>query len=82
MSGPSATNQPDTERDRLGEYRDLLEAWSQWWDHLGRQHYRHPGIPPLTATREALFCTACAGVGPYEAGTGPDRCQVCSRRLP
>lgn len=67
---------------RGDQYRDLLEAWVQWWNHLGRYHYRHPGIPPLTATGDALRCTACAGVGPYEAENGPDRCQVCHRRLP
>jgi hypothetical protein len=31
---------------------------------------------------EALACTACVGIGWYEAQDSPvERCQVCGRRL-
>ena len=67
---------------RFDQYRDALEAWAAWWNNVGRHHYRFHIVPPITMLNEALACTACAGVGPYEAEGGPDRCQVCGRRMP
>jgi hypothetical protein len=79
-SGDSRSTCKDA--SRLDLYRDTLEAWAAWWNNVGRQHYRFYIVPPITMLNEALFCTACAGVGPYEAETGPERCQVCGRRVP
>lgn len=67
---------------RCDDYRDLLETWSAWWNNIGRGHFMHYILPPITETGDALRCTACHDVGPYEAEGGPERCQVCGRRLP
>ncbi len=61
------------------EYRDVLETWVKWWDGPGHENYRHFVVPPLTATREALACTLCAGVDVNE--TPPNRCQACGREI-
>jgi hypothetical protein len=66
---------------RCDEYRDLLEAWTEWWNNIGRFNYGQAPIPPLTRTSEALACLACHNVGSYEAESGPARCQVCGRRM-
>ena len=67
---------------RGDQYRDQLEAWTAWWNNIGRYHFTHYILPPLTETSEALFCTACHDVGPVEAAESPSgRCEVCHRRL-
>lgn len=67
---------------RCDRYRDLLEAWTEWWNNIGRFHYGQAPIPPLTETGDALACTACVDIGWYEAQGSPiDRCQVCGRRI-
>src|SRR5262245_20213256 len=71
-----------TGRDRASEYRDLLEAWTAWWNNIGRYNFPHPLGPPLTKTAASLPAPACKGVGWYKAKDGPGRCQVCLRRLP
>lgn len=64
---------PDT--TRCDEYRDLLETWAAWWNGPGRQGYRDPVIPPITATGDALRCGICAG-----EDLGGERCAVCGRK--
>lgn len=67
---------------RADQYRDLLEVWAAWWNNVGRANFTHYILPPLTATSEALACTACVDVGWYEAQDSPiDRCQVCHRKF-
>jgi hypothetical protein len=63
------------ENSRCDQYRDLLETWAAWWNGPGRQGYRDPIIPPITATGDALRCTICAG----EELSG-ERCMACGRR--
>ena len=70
-----------TTETRADQYRDLLEGWAEWWNNVGRHHFGHYLIPPITETGEALSCLACKNVGTYEAEGGPSRCQVCRRRL-
>lgn len=65
----------DATTSRCDEYRDLLELWTEWWNGPGRQGYRDPIIPPITATGDALRCSLCAG----ESGEG--RCAACGRRM-
>lgn len=73
---------PHNEASRAEQYRDLLETWAAWWNNIARYSFPSDIRPPITATGEALHCLACKGVGPYEAETGPKRCQVCLRRMP
>jgi hypothetical protein len=75
MSDPSTHEDPT----RCDQYRDLLEAWAEWWNNVGRYHYEWHLLPPITKTGEALSCLACHNAGPFE--DGPDRCQSCGRRL-
>lgn len=81
-------SRPFEERDaelRIDQYRDALEAWAEWWNNVGRQHYTFYIVPPISATGSALACFACHDVGEVEAGdaasAGVTRCQVCARRL-
>lgn len=64
-----------------GEYRDLLELWTSWWNGPGRRGYAGVVLPPLRVTAEALTCLLCKGVGATEAASGPERCQVCLRKM-
>lgn len=60
---------------RCEQYRDLLEVWTAWWNNVGRSHFTHYILPPLTATGDALRCTLCAG----ESADG--RCAACGRKM-
>ncbi len=70
---------------RNDEYGDLLRAWAEWWNNVGRYEYPAQAIrPPLTATSKALFCTACHDVGEIEATDSDEptpRCKACGRLL-
>jgi len=63
------------EPTRCDRYRDLLEAWAQWWDGPGRERFTGYGRPPLSDTASALACMLCAGI---EDG---GRCAACGRQM-
>jgi hypothetical protein len=79
VTRPAENQQTETRCDR---YRDLLEAWTAWWNNIGRYNFTYHIIPPLTETSEALACLACHGLTELDVENGPDRCQVCGRRVP
>lgn len=62
---------------RYEKYRDLLETWSAWWNNIGRHHFTHNIIPPISETGETLSCSICSGI----TDCNYDRCDVCLRDM-
>lgn len=63
-----------SELTKADKQRAALEAWAEWWDNVGRFHYHHYLLPPLTQTRQALACWICQGID-----LDGEQCQACGR---